>query len=231
MSVAVRGRTVFAAVVILCIVGWTIWSWSTGGLIAVLAEGARTSDSSAQLEALRQALARWGALAPAVYVAAVVVEVLIAPIPGTLLYAPAGALFGGLYGGFLSLIGNTLGAIAASAIARALGEDVVARRLQGSPVARHVDALRVRAFWVILLLRLNPLTSSDLVSYAAGAIGIPVWKVGLATFIGMAPLCFAQAYLAQEIFDVLPGGFYVLIVAGVIYVGALVTWLWRKNTA
>lgn len=223
-----RFRTPVAIVVAIVTVGWAAWSWSTGGVIAVLVDGAAAADSAAQLAALREALSRWGALAPAVYVAAVVVEVLVAPIPGTLLYAPAGALFGGFWGGVLSLIGNTLGAMAAATIAGALGEARIASRLAGSPVERHVDAIRQRAFWVVMLLRLNPLTSSDLVSYAAGAIGVRVWTVGLATFIGMAPLCFAQAYLAEQIFAILPGGFYLLLVAGVIYVSVLIAWLWRR---
>ena len=37
-------------------------------------------------------VASWGPLAPVVYTLAVVVEVIVAPIPGTLLYAPAGAI-------------------------------------------------------------------------------------------------------------------------------------------
>ena len=78
------------------------------------------------------------------------------------------------------------------------------------------------------LLRVNPLTSSDIVSYMAGAVGVPVWRVALGTFIGMAPLCYAQAYLAEQIFEILPGAVYVLVAAGLIYVAALVVWLTRK---
>lgn len=213
------------------IVAYAAWSWSTGGLIWVLVDGAGgLGDNEASLEALRQALFRWGPLAPAVYVAAVVVEVLVAPIPGTLLYAPAGALFGGFQGGVLSLMGNTIGAAIACAVGRSLGEQAVARRLDGTQMARHVDAIRTRGFWVVLLLRLNPLTSSDLVSYTAGALGVPVLRVALGTFIGMAPLCFAQAYLAEQIFRILPGAVWILIGAGLIYVAFLVVWLTRRKS-
>ncbi len=212
------------------IVGYAAYSWFSGGIIRVLADGAGSlGDNEASLDALRQALFRWGPLAPLVYVAAVVVEVLVAPIPGTLLYAPAGALFGGFQGGVLSLTGNTIGAAVACAIGRTLGEEAVTRRLEGSRLAGHVEAIREKGVWVILLLRLNPLTSSDLVSYAAGAIGVPVWRVALGTFIGMAPLCFAQAYLAEQIFRILPGAVYILIGAAVLYVAFLVIWLMRPR--
>ncbi len=206
------------------------YSWWTGGMVRLMLDSAGSlGDNEAALESLRQVLAQWGPLAPAVYVTAVVVEVLVAPIPGTLLYAPAGALFGGFMGGVLSLTGNTIGAAIACAVGRSLGEQAVARRLEGSRLATHLEAIRARGLWVILLLRLNPLTSSDMVSYTAGALGVPVSRVALGTFIGMAPLCFAQAYLAEQIFRVLPGAIWVLIGAGLLYVAFLVVWLTRRK--
>jgi uncharacterized membrane protein YdjX (TVP38/TMEM64 family) len=226
----VRTRSIFAVVGVGVLLGFGLWSWASNGVVRALVDGAfAAGDNAAALESLRAALERWGPLAPVIYVVAVVIEVTVAPIPGTLLYAPAGALWGGFQGGLLSLIGNTLGAMVAGAIASAVGEEAMARKLEGSRVATYVDRLRERGVWVILLLRLNPLTSSDLVSYAAGAIGIPVWRIGLGTFIGMAPLCFAQAYLAAEIFDVLPGAVYVLVGAALLYVGFVVVWLIRPR--
>jgi uncharacterized membrane protein YdjX (TVP38/TMEM64 family) len=90
---------------------------------------------------------------------------------------------------------------------------------------KYQGILETRGFWIVLLLRLNPLTSSDMVSYAAGVTGIPLWKVMTATGIGMAPLCFLQAYFAQELFDVFPVLIYplLLVMAGyVVYVVRIV---------
>lgn len=205
------------------------WSYLSGGTVRLLMDGAGAlGDSGQSLDALRAALDRWGRLAPVVYVVAVVIEVLVAPIPGTLLYAPAGALFGGFLGGTLSLIGNTLGAAIACGVGSAIGEAALARRVEGTRLAVYRDAIRARGVWVVLLLRINPLTSSDVVSYMAGAVGVPIWRVALGTFIGMAPLCYAQAYLAEQIFRVLPGAVYVLGALGVAYLLVLVWWLTRK---
>lgn len=226
-----RPRSILVLGLFAAILGYAAYSWYTGGVIRVLADGAGSlGDNQASLESLRQALFRWGPLAPVVYVVAVVAEVLVAPIPGTLLYAPAGALFGGLQGGFLSLIGNTIGVAVACAVGRTLGEEAITRRIEGTRLADRVEAIREKGLVVILLLRLNPLTSSDLVSYAAGAIGVPLWRVTLGTFIGMAPLCFAQAYLAEQIFRILPGAVYILIGAAVLYISFLVIWLARSRT-
>jgi uncharacterized membrane protein YdjX (TVP38/TMEM64 family) len=227
MNVRIRHRYALAAFALA--VAGAVWSYMTGGTVRLLVEGAGSlSDSAQTLAALRAALDRWGRLAPAVYVAAVVLEVLIAPIPGTLLYAPAGALFGGFMGGVLSLIGNTIGAAIACGVGSAVGEVAFAKRVEGTRLAAYRSAIQERGLWVVLLLRINPLTSSDLVSYMAGAVGVPIWRVALGTFIGMAPLCFAQSYLAEQLFDILPGAVYILAAAGLVYVLALVIWLTRK---
>ena len=225
-----RTRHVVALAAFVLAIAAALWSYVSGGTVRVLVDSAGSlSDSSLTIESLRTALNRWGRLAPMVYVAAVVIEVLIAPIPGTLLYAPAGALFGGLWGGTLSLLGNTIGAAIAAGVGSAVGERALARRIEGTKLAAYRESIRERGVYVVLLLRINPLTSSDLVSYLAGAVGVPVWRVALGTFIGMAPLCYAQSYLAERLFNVLPGAVYLLGAAGIAYIAVLLIWLTRRK--
>jgi uncharacterized membrane protein YdjX (TVP38/TMEM64 family) len=228
LFVIVHRRHAIAVTALVLAVVAGVWSYATGGTVRVLIDSAGAlGDSKQSLDALRAALDRWGSLAPVIYVAAVVIEVLVAPIPGTLLYAPAGALFGGFMGGTLSLIGNTVGAAIACGVGSAIGEEALARRVEGTRLAVYREKIRARGLLVVLLLRVNPLTSSDVVSYMAGAVGVPIWRVALGTFIGMAPLCYAQAYLAARIFHVLPGAVYILGVTGLIYLLALIWWLTR----
>ena len=87
--------------------------------------------------------------------------------------------------------------------------------------------LNRRGFWMILLLRLNPLTSTDLLSYAAGLTQIPNWHVMLATGLGMAPLCFAQSWLSDGIFSRWPGLIWPLMVAGLLYLAVVAVILSR----
>jgi uncharacterized membrane protein YdjX (TVP38/TMEM64 family) len=169
----------------------------------------------------------WGALAPVVYVAAVTVEVLIAPIPGLLLYAPGGAIFGGFLGGTLALLGNTIGASIACFLARTLGAGWLASRVHSTRLAAIRERLRARGAWVVFLLRLNPLTSSDLVSYAAGLAGVPSRRVALGTFFGMLPQCYLQAYLAETLFEVLP---LPAVVAGALVAAAVIVWITLRRS-
>ena len=203
---------------------WAVYSYLHGGLMLALAGSPESASES--VERLRVYLAEWGPLAPAIYVAAVVVEVMVAPIPGTLLYAPAGALFGGGLGGTLSLAGNVIGATLACLLASVFGERLT-RRLEAGALAAYRQRVVARGAWIVFLLRVNPLTSSDLVSYAAGLAGVPAWKVAAGTFAGMAPLCYAQAYLADRLFRVLPGSLWIIAGLGVAYAGAVIWVLTR----
>ena len=182
---------------------------------------------------MREVVASWGPLAPVVYTLAVVVEVIVAPIPGTLLYAPAGAIFGGFVGGSLSLVGNVAGAAVCAVIGQMIGERVLARRVDGSELGRYRTLLEQRGMWLVLLLRLNPLTTSDLVSYAAGVAGVPAWKVALGTLFGLAPWCYAQAYFAEQVFEVVPGTYLVLasVALIIIAIGVLLTQRGRGASA
>jgi uncharacterized membrane protein YdjX (TVP38/TMEM64 family) len=210
-----RHRLALALALAALFAAWAVWSYRSGGVVAVLA--ATAGDPAGGLAAMRAYVLSWGALAPAAYVLAVTVEVLIAPFPGTLLYAPAGAIFGGWWGGTLSLAGNVLGATIAAWIGAALGEPWIARRLASDQLDRFRARLLTRAAWIVFLLRVNPFTSSDVVSYAAGALGVPARKVAIGTLAGMAPLCYLQAYLSETLFTLVPGGIWVVAILGVVY--------------
>jgi uncharacterized membrane protein YdjX (TVP38/TMEM64 family) len=207
-----RGRLVLILVLITLIAG-ALFSYLTSGFVHLLFTG--TPDQGPWLDRVRDSVAGWGRLAPLVYTLIVIVEVIVAPIPGALLYAPGGAIFGGFFGGTLSLVGNVIGAAICCALGGWLGERIIPQ--QGT--APWLEDMRARvgerAIWVVLLLRANPLTSSDLVSYAAGVAGVPAWKVAIGT-LGMAPLCYAQAYFAEQVFTLVPGR--ILAVGGIILI-------------
>lgn len=217
-------KIALASLVLAAMAAWAIWSYRTEGLLHVLL--AAPEDGGSRLQAVRVYVLGWGALAPLVYIVSVMVEVLIAPIPGTLLYAPAGAIFGGFWGGTLSLCGNVLGASTACWLAGSFGERWRETHRQSPQFARIQARLKSRDAWVIIfLLRLNPLTSSDLVSYAAGVADVRVRHVALGTFLGMLPQCYLQAYLAQTLFEALTSGTWVIVgVAVLTTVAAIVLW-------
>ncbi len=217
-SVRLTKRSVYLCIawsITLGLAAAAIYSYRHDGIVGVLL---RPGASAAQrIERIQQAIQAWGAVAPLAYVVFVMVEVVVAPIPGLMLYAPGGMIFGGFWGGLLSLIGNVLGAGVACRLMRVLGRRRLAWMWQGERPKALDRRLAESGVWVILALRINPLTSSDLVSYAAGLTSISTWKVMLGTLLGMAPLCFLQAHLADEVLSAFPNLLWPLIGACAVY--------------
>lgn len=209
------------------VVGMAAQSWQAGGIVFDLVRNDQTA--AWKVDQLQKFFEDCGPLAPAVYVAFVTIEVVVAPIPGLMLYAPGGVVFGGFLGGLLSLIGNVLGAGIACGITRTIGSSWLTRVFPEASLEKAQTELDRRGSWLIFLLRVNPLTSSDLVSYAAGFTRIPIWKVMFATMLGMVPLCFAQAWLAESLFVAYPWLLYPLLAAGIVYVIAVLA-IVRKLT-
>lgn len=209
-----RGRWI-SGLILVVVLGAGLWSYLSGGFAAITAS--RALDGPEKVRLIQAYFDQWGPAAPLVYVAIVIMEVVIAPIPGTMLYLPGGLIFGWMMGGVTSLIGNTIGAGLCCLIARSFGRPYVERFFPAESLSKYDAVLTRNALWVIVLLRVNPLTSADLVSYAAGLTSVSVWHVMLGTLVGMAPLCFLQAYFAEALFTEFPMLLYPLAAISVLY--------------
>ena len=186
------------------------------------------ASSTDKIEAMRAFFSRWGPLAPLAYVLLVIAEGVIAPIPGAILYLPGGVIFGGFWGGTLSLAGN----VAAAGICCALMRTLVGRSwsqefFSTGRLLIVKDFILRHGVASIALLRVNPLTSSDIVSYAAGLTPVSTTSVMLGTLFGMAPLCYIQSYLSIELFTVFPWLIWPLLVGCVIYAVLAAMAIWR----
>lgn len=152
------------------------------------------------VEAVRNAVAATGPAAPLAYV--VVSAVLGALlVPGPILAAGSGLLFGPVLGVFVTL-GATVGtATIASLIGRRAGRDS-ARALLGAQRADTLDRLIERGgLWAVVGQRFIPGVSDALASYAFGAFGVPLWQMAVGAFIGSAPRAFVYTALGASISD------------------------------
>lgn len=120
-------------------------------------------------------------------------------VPGSILAAGSGLLFGPLLGVFVTL-GATVGtAVVASFVGRRAGRDS-ARALLGPARADRIDALIGRGgLWAVVGQRFVPGISDALASYAFGAFGVPLWQMAIGAFIGSAPRAFAYTALGASI--------------------------------
>ena len=152
------------------------------------------------IEAVREVVAATGPAAPVAYV---VVSALLGAVfvPGPILAAGSGVLFGPVLGLFVTL-GATVGtAIVASLIGRRAGR-TSARELLGAERADRLDNLiERRGLWAVVGQRFIPGVSDALASYAFGAFGLPLWQMAVGAFIGSVPRAFVYTALGASIGD------------------------------
>lgn len=168
-----------------------------GGFLAVvfyLVAVARVID----IDEIRRVVSATGPAAPLTYV---VLSALVGAlfVPGSILAAGSGLLFGPVVGVFVTL-GATVGtAIVASFVGRRAGR-VSARGLLGDKRADRFDALIERhGLWAVVGQRFVPGISDALASYTFGAFGVPVWQMAVGSFIGSAPRAFVYTALGASI--------------------------------
>ncbi|MEU6830301.1 TVP38/TMEM64 family protein [Nocardia beijingensis] len=152
------------------------------------------------VERVRDAIAATGPAAPFAYLVASAVLGAIF-VPGPMLAAGSGLLFGPLVGTFVTL-GSAVGtAIITSFLGRRAGRES-ARGLLGAERAERIDAqIERRGLWAVVGQRFVPGISDALASYVFGAFGVPLWQMTVGAFIGSAPRAFVYTALGASIGD------------------------------
>jgi uncharacterized membrane protein YdjX (TVP38/TMEM64 family) len=150
------------------------------------------------IEDVRRVVSATGPAAPLTYVVlSAVLGALF--VPGAILAAGSGLLFGAILGVFVTL-GATVGtAIVASFLGRRAGRNS-ARALLGTTRADRIDELiQSHGLWAVVGQRFVPGISDALASYAFGAFGVPLWQMAVGAFIGSAPRAFVYTALGASI--------------------------------
>ncbi len=182
--------------------------------------------SRGDVAGLRDYILSFGAWAPIVSALLMVLQALAAPLPAFVLTFANGLAFGTLWGGVLSLVSAALAAALSFWIARLLGRGPI-EALVGRAHLGAADRWFVRwGAYAVLIARLVPVVSFDVISYAAGLTRMRFWRFMLATAVGMTPATFVYAYLGGRA----PQYVQVLLVAfGVVIAGAVVVAVVRRR--
>lgn len=186
--------------------------------------------SSGDQDAIREYLHGYGGWAPVVSVLLMSAQVVLAPIPASVVQLSNGVVFGVLGGAALNLIGQMIGATVAFFISRTLGRSVAERfvgRIDAEGVVgRWLDHWGARALFVI---RVIPGMPSDFTSYLLGLTHMPARTYLTVSLLGYIPQSLAYAWLGDAATD----WFWWIVLAGfgISSVIALVVWLTRKLIA
>lgn len=176
---------------------------------------ARTNpkDIEGGIRSLRSYLLGFGIWAPIVSSVLMIMQMIIAPIPGQFITFTNGLLFGVWWGTLLSWSSAMAGAAICFGIGRAFGRTVV-EKLVGASSLKMVDRFFDRyGTHAILVARLIPFVPFDPVSYGAGLTSIGFWRFFIATGIGQLPATVVYSWLGHNMTGTIRYVFMAFIIA------------------
>ncbi|MCY3722264.1 MAG: TVP38/TMEM64 family protein [Candidatus Poribacteria bacterium] len=177
------------------------------------------------IETARAYIASYGALAPVVSAILMVFQSVIAPLPAFLITFANGTLFGFWWGSLLSWSSSMVGAAFCFYIARYLGIQRITRLISQPAVEKANDFVEKYGTYAILIARLMPFISFDVISYFAGATRMRFLGFWIATGIGQMPATLVYSYLGES---ASPHIKWILFVFGIVIAISIIRWLMRK---
>lgn len=159
--------------------------------------------SMLDVEAIKGYILSFGIWAPVISFLLMIFQSIAAPLPAFLITFANAALFGWVKGAILSWVSSMVGAIVCFYIARIYGRNTV-EKLTNKFALQEVDKFFDKyGNYAILIARLLPFVSFDIVSYAAGLTSMGLWSFLWATGLGQLPATIVYSYVG----GMLTGGY------------------------
>ena len=147
------------------------------------------------MEGLKEYILSFGIWGPVVSFLLMILQSVAAPLPAFVITFANAALFGWVYGAILSWTSAMAGAAMCFYIAKFLGRNTV-ENLTSKFALDDVDKFFAKyGKHTILIARLLPFMSFDLVSYAAGLTSMSFSSFFIATGIGQLPATIVYSYV------------------------------------
>ncbi|MCI6988793.1 MAG: TVP38/TMEM64 family protein [Campylobacter sp.] len=168
--------------------------WTNNSLI-VIKEASINLDLSKMADYLRS----FGNITWIVSFILMVLSCILAPIPAFIITLTNAAVFGWFYGAILSWSSAMVGAAMCFYMARILGRDAVEKIISKNALEKSNEYFKNYGVHTILICRLLPFISFDLISYAAGLTNMRFRKFFIATGIGQLPATIVYSYFGKNL--------------------------------
>gem|GEM_PF-4361389 len=208
-----RQRRILDVTITLLLTGglfWAFWSFFQGDAVFNLF----ANDSTK----FRDYLIGLGAWAAVTYIWLIVLEVLVAFIPGWFVYPVGAAIFGFSNTIIYVMAANLIGSSISFWIGQRWGKPLLQKFIAAKYLTKFDDYMERNGTWAIFILKINPITSLDIWNYVAGASKITYWKFTVANLLGILPLVVFSAALGDQSFEVAPQILGVLLLLTALYV-------------
>lgn len=180
-------RSVYIKIIILIAIAWLFFLKPVKEMLFML--------SMINVEAIKGYILSFGVWAPVISFILMILQSVVAPLPAFIITFANAGLFGWVNGAILSWSSAMVGAILCFFIARLLGRDVVEKLTSKFALKSIDDFFKKHGRYAILIARLLPFISFDIVSYAAGLTSMSFWSFFVATGIGQLPATIIYSYV------------------------------------
>ena len=151
--------------------------------------------ATGDFQKLKDFVASYGPYAVAISFLLMVLQSVVAPLPAFLITFANAALFGFWKGALLSWSSAMVGAALCFFIARSLGREAVEKLTSKGALKNIDDFFKRHGKQSILIARLLPFISFDIVSYAAGLSSVSFLGFWVATGLGQLPATLVYSYV------------------------------------
>lgn len=151
--------------------------------------------SNMDVDLVRGYILGFGIWAPLVSFLLMIFQSVVAPLPAFIITFANASLFGWVKGAILSWSSAMVGAALCFYIARFLGRAVVEKLTLRTALEKVDHFFKQYGKYAIVIARLLPFISFDIVSYAAGLTSMGFWPFFIATGIGQLPATIIYSYI------------------------------------
>ncbi|SUY47379.1 DedA family protein [Clostridium putrefaciens] len=147
------------------------------------------------VESAKDYILSFGIWAPIISFSLMILQSIAAPLPAFIITFANAGLFGWWQGAILSFVSAMVGAILCFYISKLLGRKAVEKMTSKFALESVDDFFERHGKYAVLIARLLPFISFDLVSYAAGLTSMGFWSFFWATGIGQLPATIIYSYV------------------------------------
>lgn len=141
----------------------------------------------------------YGILAPLIFLAIQIIQVIIAPIPGNVTTLAGGAIFGVWEGFLYGAIGIFIGSVIGYWLARFYGKPLVIRLVGSDTYDKYADTFLGRSFIVLLTIFLFPFFPDDALCLIAGVSKIKFGLFTILVIVGRTPGILMSSYIGAGV--------------------------------
>ena len=147
----------------------------------------QVNESFRSPEEVRDYVEEFGAFGPFVVIALIILEVILAPVPGIFVAIGSGYAFGAIKGALYSYIGNVIGTIIAFALSRHFGRPLARKLIKPDKLNYYDRFFRERGIYGLWFAYIFPIFPTDIISFVTGLSSLKFKKFIKIVCVGFIP--------------------------------------------